>query len=182
MVKRKPKKSETDCSAREIQDIKHYSENQQCNCCMPTGRLYIGTKSVAKYVENSIEMKRRLQVRSDANASLKPPGGPDTNADGSGGSQIDEGLLKDQGKVYRTDEYEVNWTAEGFGPLRVMLELSGAIAYTADWLPSEGSVTLSKNQLLKPPDYIPGSTTVNGVITVQDCKGQKVLFHHTVTI
>src|SRR5688572_4223811 len=82
-------------------------ENELC-CCPPVTRTWVQTESTAVFVENAIDMKRRLAVRADANAAIRPPGGPNTSGDGSGGSQLDEGLLKAQGKVYRTDTYVVH--------------------------------------------------------------------------
>jgi len=155
-------------------DVK-YSENQIC-CCPPRARIWMERRTEAIYVENEIDMKRRLMARADANTSIRPPSGPDTNADGSGGSQIDEGTFKKQGKIYRTDLITIHWCAEGKGDLRVQISASGGnINYHGDWMPNSGSVTLPSSDLLEPPYY--GSTTfgnVEATIDVEDCCGSHV--------
>jgi len=136
--------------------------------------VWIDTRSECCFVENKIDMKRRLQARADANASLRPPGGPDTNADGSGGSQLDEGTMKDQGKVYRTDVYTIHWKAEGLcRPLQVRLLVDGAREWQGNCLPEEGKVTLSRSYLMEPPTYAPqGPATLAATLFVQDCAKQ----------
>ena len=153
--------------------------NELC-CCPPVARVWVETRTAATFVENKIDMKRRLQVRADANASVRPPVGPDVNADGSGGSQLDEGTLKDQGKVYRTDAYTVHWQVEGDGPLQISLRLSGAVAYDAGWLPVAGNLTVSRNYLLEPPAYDPGGDAfLTAYVEAVNCRGQKACHTHT---
>lgn len=152
-------------------------------CCPPTASVYIETSSRAVFVENEIDMKRRLMVRADSNASVNPPSGPDVNADGSGGSQLDEGTFKKQGKVYRTDCYTVHWHAHGDGPLRVRLTLNGAVSWSADWLPTSGKTAVSANHLLEPPDYSPRVTTrVTARLEVFNCQQQRACIDQQVSI
>lgn len=147
--------------------------NELC-CCPPRARVWIETRTEAIYVENKTEMQRRLQVRADANTTIRPPAGPDANADGSGGSQIDEGTLKEQGKIYRVDTYVVHWSAEGAGDLEVALSVL-ALGWRGTWLGRSDSVSLAKAYLLTPPDYQPPSPdSVEATITVRDCFGHVV--------
>src|SRR5207244_13285575 len=94
-----------------------------------------------------------------------------TSACRPGGSQIDEGTCKEQGKVYRTDVYTVHWLAEGeCRPLQVKLQVDGAIRYHAGCFPDRGEVTLSTTYLLEPPDDTP--PTPDGIVAellVRDC-------------
>jgi hypothetical protein len=158
------------------------STNELC-CCPPIARVWIETRSVATFVENKIDMKRSLRVRADANAAIQPPGGPGVNADGSGGSQLDEGTMKDQGKVYRVDEYIVHWKAEGEGSLRVRLGVTGAVQYSADWLPAEGAITMSRTFLLEPPDYaLSAPSAVTARLDVGNCARQSASISNSARI
>lgn len=151
-------------------------------CCDPLAMVWIDARTECCFIENKIDMKRRLQVRADANASLKRPGGPETNADGSGGSQLDEGTLKDQGKIYRTDLYTIHWRAEGqCQPLRAQLQVGGEVDYVANCIPNSGEVTLSRTYMLEPPNYaasVPGSVTAT--LTVEDCAHKTAKCENTV--
>jgi hypothetical protein len=146
------------------------SGNELC-CCRPVARVWIETRSTATFVENKIDMRRRLQVRADANASIQPPGGPGVDADGSGGSELDEGTFKDQGKVYRIDEYTIHWKVQGNGDLQVSLEISGSVQYTADWLPLEGAITVCSPRVLLPHDYA-NPSQITATVSAQDCMKQ----------
>jgi hypothetical protein len=143
-------------------------KNKLC-CCDPKARVRIETKSKAIYVENKTDYKKRLMSRADANVVQG------VSADGSGGAQVDEGTLKDQGKIYRTDAYTVHWEAEGDGDLEVTLVLSRALTYVAEWLPSKGKITVTKNHLLLPPTYaLPAEARLVATLTVRDCCGAVV--------
>jgi hypothetical protein len=146
--------------------------NELC-CCPPRARIWIETRSVAEFVENKIDMKRRLMVRADANASVRPPAGPDVNADGSGGSQLDEGTMKDQGKVYRTDTYIVHWSTEGHGDLEVSIDVP-ALGWAGTWLEKSGQVELARSFILEPPYTAPPPDSVTARILVRDCCGYRV--------
>jgi hypothetical protein len=145
-------------------------DNELC-CCPPVVRVWIETHTTATFVENKIDMKRRLQVRADANASIQPPGGPGVDADGSGGSELDEGTFKDQGKVYRVDEYTVHWKVQGHGDLQVSLEISGAVRYSANWLPCEGSIAVCAPRVLLPPNYS-NPSQITATVRARDCMKQ----------
>ena len=148
-----------------------FKSSRELCCCPPAAMVWIDSRVECCFVENQLEMKRRFTVRSDSNASLNPPGGPATNADGSGDSQIDEGTLKEQGKVYRTDIYTVHWKAEGdCRPLEVTLDVSGARTWYGSCLPLEGEVTMSKSYMMKPPEYTPqGENYLKAVLRVKSC-------------
>ncbi len=151
-------------------------DNELC-CCKPIARIWMDARTISTVaIENKISQQRVFKVRTEANASHLAPGAPDTSADGSGGSQLDEGVFKDQGKIYRTDSYTVHWKAEGqCRPLRVGIQLFGAVTYGADWLPEEGEVTISHNYLMEPPNYsLDGAAEVIATITVQDCANNLV--------
>lgn len=140
-------------------------------CCSPRAMLWIDARTECCFIENKIDMQRRLQARADAAAAVRPPGGPDTNAQSGGGSQLDEGTMKDQGKIYRTDVYTVHWKADGpCQPLLVRLSVRGDVQYQADCLPDRGEVTLSNTYLLEPPNYAPpGNGNVTAFLSVDDC-------------
>lgn len=167
-------KNEKTVNKRRMRDVSDDFPSRELCCCPPRALVWIDSRTSSIFVDNKIDMKRRLQVRADANASIRPPGGPDTNADGSGGSQLDEGTLKEQGKIYRTDIYTIHWKAEGqCRPLRVMLSLEGAITNSIDCLPEEGELTQSVTYILEPPHYIPpGSDSLTATLNVQDCTKQ----------
>lgn len=139
-------------------------------CCPPRAMLWIDARTHSIFVENKIDVKRRLQVRADANASIRPPAGPDSDADGSGGSELEEGTLKEQGKVYRTDYYTIHWRAEGqCQPLLVALRVGGAKDYFAGSISPSGSVTLSATYMMEPP-YVPqGPDFLEAELLVRDC-------------
>jgi hypothetical protein len=95
------------------------------------------------------------------------------DAGSDGKTEVDEFVEKNQGKVYRTDKYTIHWQADGEGDLQVSLNVAGALNYSADWLPASGSVTVSRNFLLEPPNYAPGDPgAVTATVSVKDCMGQ----------
>ena len=122
-------------------------------------------------------MKRRLLARADANASVRAPGGPEVDAEGAGGSQLDEGTFKKQGKVYRIDEYTVHWEACGQClPLDVALTVGGDVDYRAQHLPERGEVVLSHAYILEPPNYdAPTKVGINATLAVSDCARHRVV-------
>ena len=171
MAVRKEKKTRSSRKTYRVRKtVKDYKPQELC-CCPPRAMVWIDTRTSCCFIENQIDMKRRLQVRADAAASVQPPAGPAVDAEGAGGSQLDEGTFKGQGKVYRTDTYTVHWRAEGqCRPLSVQLRVNGEIDYVADCLPEEGEVTLSQSYMLEPPDYLPqGSGQVAATLSVADC-------------
>ncbi len=149
---------------------KERPERELC-CCPPTAMLWIDTRTECCFVENKIDMRRSLQTRSDAAAAVRPPGGPDESAQSGAGTRFDEGTMKDQGKLYRTDVYTVHWLADGrCQPLAVRLWIRGEVQYEADCLPLAGEVTLSRSYLLEPPAYAPqGPGEVVARLSVEDC-------------
>ncbi|HTQ15602.1 MAG TPA: hypothetical protein VMH86_17160 [Rhizomicrobium sp.] len=156
-------------------DVTSDAGNNELCCCPKLARIWLETKTTATFVENKIDMKRILKARADASAAVQPPGGPGVDAEGAGGSELDEGTYKNQGKVYRVDEYIVHWKAEGCGPLRVAMRVTGAAGYAADWLPDEGHVTVSAAYMLEPPDYAAsGPGDVLATLMVTDCSKQSV--------
>lgn len=150
-------------------------KSQLC-CCPPMAHIWIDSRSHCCFIENEIDMRRRLLARADANASVRAPGGPEVDAEGAGGSQLDEGTFKKQGKVYRIDEYTVHWEAEGHcQPLEVNLRVSGDISYQARRLPQRGQVVLSHAYILEPPNYdAPTKVGINATLLVADCAGNRV--------
>jgi hypothetical protein len=95
------------------------------------------------------------------------------DAKSDGHTTVDEFVYKNQGKIYRTDQYTVHWQAEGEGDLQVTLVLSGALQYSADWLPKSGSVTVSRSYVLEPPAYQPADAAeLAARLTVTDCTNQ----------
>ncbi|MEX2283981.1 MAG: hypothetical protein WEE89_15960 [Gemmatimonadota bacterium] len=127
-------------------------------------------------------MKRRLLARADANAAIRAPGGPEVDAEGAGGSQLDEGTMKPQGKVYRVDEYTIHWQAIGqCRPLSVSLVVNGDRNYIANGVPETGQVALSVAYMLEPDnDYDPtGKVGITAVLTVIDCAGNRVQNRNT---
>jgi len=122
-------------------------------------------------------MNEQLQVRADVDAAIKPPAGPDTNADSSAGSELKVDTLKGQGKVYRSDIYTIHWKAEGHGqPLHVNITISGACNWSVTWLPLEGQVTLTRAYMMYPPNYSPPNDTEYLIarIDATDCMGNSV--------
>ena len=152
MAVRKERKDRASSKTQRYRKKKQELPRQKLCCCPPRAMVWIDSRTSCCFIENQIDMKRRLQVRADAAASVQPPGGPAVNAEGAGGSQLDEGTYKDQGKVYRTDTYTIHWKAEGeCRPLSVELHVSGEIGYDADCLPEKGEVTISRTYMLEPP-------------------------------
>jgi hypothetical protein len=145
-------------------------------CCPPVAHIWIDSRSHCCFIENEIDMSRRLLARADANASVRPPGGPEVDAEGAGGSQLDEGTFKKQGKVYRIDEYTIHWEAVGqCRPLDVNLRVGGDLAYQARHLPERGDVVLSHAYILEPPNYdAPTKVGINATLVVSDCAGNRV--------
>jgi hypothetical protein len=130
-----------------------------------------------------------LEIRAATNSSVQLPAGPAQSSDAFAGSKsiddtssesgtdFDDEVIKDvevrknQGKVYRTDTYTVHWVATGEGRLHVSLRVAGVVPYSADWLPREGQVHLSKTYLLEPPAYDPGGPAVmTATLQVGDCR------------
>ena len=176
------RKSPTAAKKRRTVDrrIKEKPHADLC-CCPPRAMVWIDSKTSCCFIENKIDMRRRLQARADAAAAIQLPGGAAQDAQGGGGTQLDEGTFKDQGKVYRTDVYTVHWKAEGqCMPLQAELRLDGAIQYNASCVPLEGEVTLSKTYMLEPPDYDPpGSAFVSARLIVRDCAGEEARCENT---
>ena len=144
-------------------------------CCPPRAHVWIDHHTDCCAVENRIDMQRRLQVHADAHSSMRPPAGPDADSESVGGSKLDEGTLKPQGKVYRTSVYTVHWRAVGAcRPLAVALSVHGEIVYEAQCLPEEGQVTVSASAMLEPPDYGPPPGPLFATVTVRDCAGHQV--------
>ena len=162
-------KSQTDTTRVAVKDT-DFMPAELC-CCPPRAMVWVDAEMTCCFIENQIDMKRRLQVRADAAAVVQPPGGPAVDAEGDGGSQIDEGTFKDQGKVYRTDVYTIHWRSEGqCRPLAVGLFVDGEVNYQALCIPEEGKVRLSRTYMLEPPDYQPpGPGQVTATLKVRDC-------------
>lgn len=145
-------------------------------CCPPVAHIWIDSRSHCCPVENEIDMKRRLLANATGAAAVRLPGGPEVDAEGSGGTQLDEGTFKKQGKVYRIDEYTVHWKADGqCRPLDVALRVNGDVSYQARHLPECGEVVLSHAYILEPPNYdSPTKTGINATLIVADCSGNRV--------
>ena len=77
-------------------------------CCPPRALVWIETNTTNIFVENKIDVKRNLQVRSDAAATINDLTKKDIAGDGGAGSHLEETELKAQGKIYRTDTYTIN--------------------------------------------------------------------------
>lgn len=150
-------------------------------CCPPRALLWIDTRTTAIFVENRIEESRHFEVRADVANSINQPQ-PDVASDGAANSEMDQTIIKNQGKVYRSDSYTIHW--KGLGecqPVQVTLSVSGETSYSAHCLPEEGEVTLSHVYLLEPPDYRPpGPGFVTATLEVVDCSQQTGLCENTV--
>jgi hypothetical protein len=152
------------------------------------------------HVSRHLDVKRHLTTHANADAkplvesrvmsdaSVQPPGGPSVSADSMGaarsadntasdsGTAVDDEVKKDvtvekdQGKVYRTDTYTVHWQAEGEGDLKVSLQVTGIVSFSADWLPRSGSIRRSINYILHGPAYDPGGgMEVLATLVVESC-------------
>lgn len=176
MAKKKAVKS------RKVNQRKDIKPTRELCCCPPRAMVWIDSKTSCCFIENKIDMSRRLQTRADAAATIQLPGGPAQDAQAGSGSQLDEGTYKDQGKVYRSDVYTIHWQSDGQClPLQVSLSVSGAIQYRAECLPMEGEVTLSQTYMLEPPDYAPpGDAFVSAELLVEDCTHASALCENTV--
>jgi hypothetical protein len=140
-------------------------------------------------VSTGAGVQPKLESRAASNASVgNPPGGPASSADGMGANRVaadsasdarsslddhvrdDKVVRKDQAKVYRIDQWQIEWEARGDGDLRVALRVSGVIDYRADWLPKSGVVRLARNYMLHPPLYDPGGPAeLVATLQVSDC-------------
>jgi hypothetical protein len=143
-------------------------------CCEPLGMLWMDTLSSQIFVENSLQKRSRLDVRAAVAQSIPPPPPQGMVQQGASDSELDVSIMKEQGKVYRTDRYTVHWRAQGqCRPLWVRLKVTGEVQYTAECLPEEGQVTLSRSYMLEPPAYAPpGPGSVQATLDVTDCAGQ----------
>jgi hypothetical protein len=152
---------------------KQHAHTQDLCCCPPRALLWGGTCSTSVTVGNLIDMKRRLQARADSNASIKPPSGPDSNADGSGGSQIDEGTLKPVDFILKTDTYKINWKAESnCKPVSVSLSVGGSVVFSQSCLPEDGGVELSSAKVFSIEEFKNRRHgTVVATLSVTDCTG-----------
>lgn len=139
-------------------------------------------------VSSNADVKPKIETRALSNAAVKAPGGPDVNADSTGAaraaadsdsnsdSKLSEEVRKDrivrknQAKVYRIDNWKIEWEARGTGDLRVSLQVNGVLAYSADWLEPRGVIELSRAYMLHPPLYDPGSPDyLEATVQVSDC-------------
>jgi hypothetical protein len=144
---------------------------------------------------SAADAKDSAESRALANAAVKAPGGPDVNADSTGAGrssadsdsnsasslseevQKDHVMRKNQAKVYRIDTWTIAWDARGDGDLRVSLEVSGVLAYSADWLEKRGEVELSRAYMLHPPAYDPGAPDfLEATLVVADCENRKASY------
>ena len=141
-------------------------------CCPPCIRVWTDVETKAITVENRETTTRHLQVRADAaNTAAAQP--QVLVQDAAADSELETVISKDQGKVYRIDEYTVHWQAEGqCRPLAVSLSVDGEVAYEGRCLPESGRITLSRAYMLEPPDYLPpGPGLVRSEARVRDCAG-----------
>jgi hypothetical protein len=57
----------------------------------------------------------------------------------------------------------------------------GVVAYSADWLPRNGELRLSKTYMLEPPAYDPaGPAEVTATLQVADCRQTVVAQSNTI--
>lgn len=144
-------------------------------CCPPQVLVWVDTRTSCIFVENKIIEGRHLGVRSDVGQTFTGTTPPASMQSGHSDSQVDTSTTKNQGKVYRTDIYTINWRVEAqCKPLAVQLTLDGEIKFTTDkCLPAEGQVTLSRAYMLEPPAYAPpGQGFLSATIEATDCAHQ----------
>lgn len=151
-------------------------ERAPSGCCPPRAMVWIDAESQQIFVENSMQQRTRLDVRAAIAQATTTSPSPGMVQHGTGDSELEDTVLKSQGKVYRTDRYTVHWRAEGqCRPLEVRLSVGGAVAYRAECLPEEGRVVLSRSYLMEPPGYDPdGADYLRADVEVRDCSGLSI--------
>jgi hypothetical protein len=113
-------------------------------CCPPVCELWGSTYVTPLALGNKMEEDEALQVRADANASVKPPGGPDTDADGSGGSELKTRLRKDVDVVVLVTKYRFEWRVQAqCRPVQITLDVDGTVHFHGECLPDSDAVELS---------------------------------------
>jgi len=113
-------------------------------CCCPPRIAVTGSTSVhccplnAKMFDD-----KELIVRSDANASVNPPGGPQVNADGSGGSEARNMLRKDVDLITVTVTYSFEWEVSADCDFAVRVWIDGQVSADLRCAPKQGQSELS---------------------------------------
>lgn len=155
---------ETHSAARVVPDLQVHSAADVLERTTATASANTGAPPMS--AGDSVGVAKS-DSKGDANANV------DANSDGK--TLVDEFVFKNQGKVYRTDEYTVHWRAKGDGEVDVRLDLSGVLSLHAEGLPDSGSITAVKNHLLEPAGYQPMDALVlRATIEVTDCANHVV--------
>ncbi|MCZ6605080.1 MAG: hypothetical protein O7A03_08040 [Alphaproteobacteria bacterium] len=114
-----------------------------------------------------------FQVRADANASVRPPGGPDTNADGSGGSELRTRLRKEIDAIALIKSFTFRWRVETTcRPVRVTVTISGDVNTYIDCASETGSTELSSIKFLEAAEINSDSSSALITVDAIDCTGE----------
>jgi len=173
-LKTRQKSASRETRRRRSADDAPWPAKDMC-CCPPRIALSGGTWAKCCVIGNSLLEDDLLQVRADANASVNPPGGPQVNADGSGGSEMRTMLRKDIDLVEAVICYRFDWQAEGHcQPLAVRVQVDGDVRANMRCAPDHGHTELTMRKVQKAQDINTAPRgTATATVTVQDCSGQR---------
>jgi hypothetical protein len=138
--------------------------------------MWGSTYSNSVALGNKVEEDAQLQVRADANASVMPPGGPNSDADGSGGSDIKTRLRKDVDAIVLTSRYRFEWMVETTcRPVGVSINIDGEVSFSEECLPESGFLELWVVKALEFAELRSRTRgRANAVMTVDSCCGDQV--------
>lgn len=118
-------------------------------CCCPPRIALTGSTTMSCCPLNSKMFDdKQLLVRADANASVNPPGGPQVNADGSGGSEARNMLRKDVDLITVTVTYSFDWEVTADCDFAVRVLINGQVQADYNCAPKQGHVELSASKVV----------------------------------
>ena len=159
---------------RKISDDRDWPPKEHC-CCGPKATVWGGTSAKCCVISNKMLEDELLQVRADANASVSPPGGPQVNADGSGGSELRTMLRKDVDLIEAIITYRFEWQATGqCQPLAVRVRVDGQVQADIRCAPDRGHTELTVRKVQKAEEVNSAARdSATATVSVVDCAGNR---------
>ena len=154
-------------------------------CCCPAHvRVWGCTSQVLASLPNEWIEDKEMKTRADANASVSPPGGPQVNADGSGGSLIRTRVSKEVDLVMVTVTYKFEWDVMADCKQAVTVVVLGDVNTRVRCAPEKGHIELSRSRVMTMAEVNRSPRgNATATVTATDCSGSSVscdftLFEH----